>query len=183
MTMKPDWNMKPDFHILFLPRSGSHMLVNALNSHPELDVTHSDQGHHGKGNLKGHAQCVVNDDVKKAIILIRNSKDRTNSFFTNLAEKTGSNHSRVPVEVERRYPDKAANRYKNQEIKNKRFFESVSKIKDALLISYEDLTENKSITEFPEEYSFKICDFLGIERRILVTELVKPTVIGNEKVS
>ena len=101
------------------------------------------------------------------------------SFFTNIAEVAGSNHVYEPgVEVERKYPEKAENRYKNQEIKNKHFFEKASKIDNTLHIRYEDITDNNDIREIPEKYSNQICDFLGVERRILITELHKPKVIN-----
>lgn len=174
-----DWNPSPDFHILFLPRSGSHMLVDALNSHPEIDCTHSDQGHHGKGNLKGHAQCVVDKNIKKAIILTRNSKDRTDSFFTDIANVAGTNHVYKPgVVIHRNRPEKAQNRYKSQSIKNEDFFERAVKVEQHLVVDYYDLTENKDIREIPEKWSHAICDFLGVEKRMLTTRLHKPKVIG-----
>lgn len=175
--MMPDWNHSPDFHVLFLPRSGSHMLVDALNSHPAIDCTHSDQGHHGEGNLKGHAQCVVNSKIKMAIVLTRNSKDRMDSFFTNIAEVAGDNHTKKPIKVKRQYPEKAENRYRNQEIKNIKFREAASKLPNTLFLDYDDITGNQDIREIPKTYSHAICDFLGVERRILKTIFVKPQVV------
>ncbi|MBT8448826.1 MAG: hypothetical protein KJO69_04005 [Gammaproteobacteria bacterium] len=170
-----DWNLDPDFHVIFLPRSGSHMLVNALNHHPEIDCSHSDQGHSGYGDLKGHAQCTV-EGVKKALILTRNADDRVKSFFTSLAKDTGDNHSTVPVEVERMDYHKAKGRFKSQRIKGDKFLERVKGIPERLEIPYEEITGDRDIREIPEEWSYRICDFLGVKRMVLKTDLHKPVV-------
>lgn len=175
--MPYDWNDNPDFYLLFLPRSGSHMLVDALNSHPDLDVSHSDQGHGGQGHIKGHAQCVVDPKIKKAIILTRNSVDRMNSFFTNIAEVAGSNHTKKPIEIERKTPEKAENRYKNQQIKGEVFAEKAGKIEKILFLSYEELTGDQDIRQIPEEYGRKICEFLGVPYLPLTTQFHKPKVV------
>ena len=160
-----------DFFVLFLPRSGSHMLVDALNSHPEIDCTHVDGGAGGKGGMKGHAQCNTTN-VTKAIVLIRNGRDRALSSYTSLVPE---NHVYQPTTVRRTFCPEAVIR--KQEEKTRRWLQDVRKLDNRLEIHYEDLTGNRDIREIPQGYSHKICDFLGIERRILKTKLYKPRVI------
>ena len=177
--MPYDWNDNPDFYLLFLPRSGSHMLVSALNSHPQIDCSHSDQGHSGDGDVKGHAQCCVTGDIKKAIVLTRNSKDRMDSFFTDLAEKTGDNHVYKPgVKTQRKYAEKCENRYLSQKKKGEYFLTLAEKIPDILVLKYEDLTKDKDIREIPEKYARQICDFLDVSQLPLTTKLYKPEVVN-----
>ena len=175
--MRTDWNEDCDFHVLFLPRSGSHMLVDALNSHPEIDCSHSDQGHHGSGDLKGHARCCLFGDERKVILLTRNAKDRTESFFTDIADVCGSNHTKKPLEVHRRYPGKVENRFKSMEIKNQAFFDKIIDLGQVLHLRYEDLTEGGEMDLIPEKYRDLICDFLDIERLDMNTSFRKPVVV------
>lgn len=172
-----DWNISPDFHLLFLPRSGSHMLVNALNSHPDLDCSHSDQGHRGKGPVKGHAQCVIDSSIKKAIVLTRNSKDRVDSMFTDMAQRIGDNHTKEELTVKRLRPEKAENRYVSKEAKYQIWLKDAAEVENTLFVAYEDITGNQSITEIPEDIGRQICAFLGVEYQTLTTEYKKPKVI------
>ena len=150
------------------------MLVDALNSHPDIDCTHSDQGHHGKGHLKGHAQCVV--EGNKAIVLTRNHVDRMLSFQTTLAEQIKDNHIKQPIKVKRTRLEKAENRYKNQKIKGELFKERAKKLPNTLFIPYEELTQNKDIREIPHDWALKICNFLEIPYHPLKTRFYKPEV-------
>lgn len=177
--MPNDQNVDPYFYLLFLPRSGSHMLVSALNSHPQIDCSHSDQGHSGNGDVKGHAQCCVNGGIKKAIVLTRNSKDQMDSFFTDIADVVNDNHVYQPgVKINRRYCAKAENRYLSQKKKGEYFQTLAQKIPETLFLSYEEMTENKDIREIPEKFAKQICDFLDIDQLPLTTKLYKPEVVN-----
>ena len=166
-----------DFYLLFLPRSGSHMLVDALNSHPELDCSHTDGGHVGKGDIKGHARTSVTRHVKKALVLTRNSKGRMDSLCTDILEQFGSNHIYSPAQIHRKHPERAQSRYEINAIRGQKFKESCGKLPETLFLSYEELTGDKEIRKIPEKWANRICDFLGVSRKELTTSLCKPTVI------
>lgn len=68
------------------------------------------------------------------------------------------------------------------EIKKKHISEDETKIRNLckrfehhedLRLYYEQLTNNKQIDRLSEESSFMLCDFLGVQRRILTTTMVK----------
>lgn len=138
--------MEYDFYLLFLPRSGSHMLVSALNSHPEISCEHRDEDVEiSEGKIKGRAMKFLqaNQNKKKVIYLTRNKADRLKSL-----KKMGLSESSTE---------------KMQETQRK-------SLRDYIEISYEEITGNKNITEIPDKFSHAICEYLGVEKRIL-----KPT--------
>ena len=176
--MRDEWNQNPDFHVLFLPRSGSHMLVDALNGHPSIDCSHIDLGHAGEGELKGHARCSVKGDEKKVILLTRNAMDRAESHTTDILAVLGDNHTKESgVEIHRKHPDRAITRFRGMESKGQKFFDEVIKLDNVLHLRYEDLTENKEMIEIPHKYSKLICDFLDIKQLPLTTSFRKPRVV------
>jgi hypothetical protein len=169
----------PYFHVLFLARSGSHMLVNALNHHPQLNVTHVDNHHHGKGNVLGHATNVPRPDgIKKAILLTRNQTDRLLSMRTSLKSNGEIGyHTKEPIKVHRTKQGISTKHSETQHKRDVRLRAGAARYADVLEISYEELTGNKDIREIPREWAIKICDFLGIEYHPMPIDFYKPEVI------
>lgn len=174
--MTPDWNKNPDFHILFLPRSGSHMLVSALNSHPDIDCTHSDQGHHGRGFIKGHAHTVPEHASGKVIVLVRNSVDRMKSFYTTMPDQIKDNHTYEPLTVQRKDIHKIDRQIEKAIAKTDKWLERCKELHDVLYVSYEDLTGGKDVRVIEQKWTNLICDHIGVLRLPLTTKLHKPTV-------
>lgn len=169
--------MKYKFHILFLARSGSHMLVDALNHHPKLDVRHQDGGHRGFGPIKGIALTSMGGEptVDRVIVLSRNPVDRLLSDCTDLPGK----HTLVPVEVHRTNARNWPTQQKihQQNVRCKRLMFDADKYEKRLFLSYEDLTGNVDIREIPEVYARLICEFLEVEYAPMPTRYYKPTVV------
>ena len=57
--------------------------------------------------------------------------------------------------------------------KTKRFSSVFSGWSDAITVFYEDITDDRSTNVMPEKESDRICDFLGVDRCILSTEMNK----------
>lgn len=125
------------------------MLVSALNSHPEISCEHRDEDVAvSEGRIRGRAMKFLqtNQNKKKVIYLTRNKPDRLKSLkVMGLSEA-------------------------NTEGKEQAQRDS---LRDYIEISYEELTSNQNITEIPEKLSYKICDYLEVERKILMTRQVK----------
>lgn len=140
------------FFILFLPRSGSHMLVSALNSHPEINCDHLDRDIEiSEGQVKGDTvKYLPRHNLRKVIYLRRNHEDRIKSLKKLGIERT--------LDHEKRQEQRHINSLKNVY---------------HLTLNYEDLTQNENIKEIPEKYSNLICDFLNVERMILKTNYRK----------
>lgn len=156
------------------------MLVNALNTHPDLNVTHVDGGEGGGGSIRGHALTNLHGhkpNVSKAIVLTRNPRDRLLSYRTDLSHNgMTAYHSLEPVTVHRTGAI-TQGKVDRQGERDRRLLQDSMKYERVLRISYEELTGNHDIRCLPEAYGRKICSFIGVEYRELITKYHKPEVI------
>lgn len=143
------------FVILALPRTGTKMLVSALNSHPELDVVHEFKG--GLWSFLKHPYVLSNhrrwwmrwpikvmhvyreDSVAGAISLLKMSYTFPDLSFD------------LPVDEVSRLV--AFRREEEKEMSKASYYR----------VSYEDLTNGEEITELPRWFVDEFCEFVGIE--------------------
>lgn len=167
-----------DFHIVFLPRSGSHMLVSALNSHPMLDVSHIDHGHHGKGPIKGHCSTLAQyEKAPKCIFLMRDSYNVCLSRKTTLPTKQDIGaHTLEPVVIEPPRQVITEEMVARQDQRRDELLEKAMRYDKLLIVEYESLTGNKDIRQIPKHWAKVLCDFLEVETCELSTPFYKPEI-------
>src|SRR5574343_1331919 len=171
-----------DFIILTLPRSGSHMLASALDSHPQIscegEIWRADKRYpflgavrkqvHG-GILMYGVKHYVDLLGKKIICLLRDHDERLRSL-----QNTGILHflettvvdKKSDMEIEHVVKEQAANR--NSELL--RFATD----NGALVLHYEDITEGKDVREISASIVAEICEFLGVNMAPMKTLFFKP---------
>jgi hypothetical protein len=171
-----------DFFIKTVAGSGSHMLMSALNSHPDINCLDEtgprnlpekpDDGRKHGAIIHGIAIIEV-----PLLVLVRDPVAIARRF-TNL-NKTGKHFFYEPG-VEINYTEAevpyAEQRYKHI-LEMQR--EVMSHPAPKLVMQYEDLTQDKDTRVLPN--SREICEFLGVEVRDLVPETYKPVVNTNVK--
>lgn len=174
-----------DFVIFTPGRAGSHLLATLLNSHPDIAC----EGEFGRpdslidpenlsGNLHGcilsfaQRNILLEWNPARVIYMTRSSEGGADSYAKNLirykARKAGEAYEHSPTVTD------------NQRVSTVRTLDSIHFVSRNLLktfnyleISYEELTDNKNISVMPSVVSDRVCDFLGVQRKELTTDLVK----------
>lgn len=168
------------FCILTRPRSGSHMLASALDSHPDIQCKgepyHPDrypwlgekpadiQGEiiHCKYVIKGYINL---DDYDKIIVLLRDLSKR------KMYKDEGKvRHFTEPTTVERIDGHPIQPRHTVQDLM------ACVGDRDHTVINYEDLLNyrDRDIRVLPSGYGRHLCGFLGVEYQPLKTSFYKP---------
>lgn len=178
-----------DFFILSLPRSGSHMLASALDSHPDICCT----GEYGMtekfpigrsgGKIKG---CIVQAyhiqqgiappdfDTGRLIWLTRpvyeiaisrhydNANGASAAQYLEPTEKTGVQRLVLPDTV------------KNLQIQIG-VVTQVARAREHLAVNYKGLCAGKDTRAIRWEVAHQLCDFLEVDRQPLLPATHKPT--------
>lgn len=145
--------MKYDFLIIGLPRSGTHMVASALNSHPEIQCRNEDPM-----PLYGHCTGRVFtriDDLPiadKHIVITRPYEDRLRSWQTS-----GTAHSQHP------WTPQAGHARHDRLADDHHRLMSFSRHVNAMVVAYDHLTGGTDTRCFPEELSRRICDYLDVD--------------------
>lgn len=175
--------MELDFLIVTPVRSGTNMLMFALDSHPDIQMLGSlgvnnnymtRYSHSGKilGAAKSRVPMIEgydDDIIIKCITINRNPYDMAasllNSGLEHHFEKPGPVVLRsIPSEEEIQVCVSMKNRIQDW----------VKAQPDHLILDYTELTGDGHIDEFSEQDSHRICDFLEVDRRILKCSTFKP---------
>jgi hypothetical protein len=177
--------VKFDFVIFTPGRAGSHLLASLLNSHPDIAC----EGEFGRpdslinpddlsGNLHGcilsfaQRNMLLEWNPMRVIYMTRSSEGGADSYAKNViryrARKAGEAYDPDPPVTD------------NQRLSTIRNLDSIHFVSRNLLktfnyleLSYEELTGNTNISWMPTSIAHKVCNFLGVERRDLCTDLVK----------
>jgi hypothetical protein len=188
-----------DFIILFGVRSGSHMLGDALNSHPQIackgereadvvvDKEPTDKTVNGRLLQYATYDNKINKGKKgfpstrRIILLVRDPKQRALSHMMNHEDNTKNRNNHLA----HFYGGEKPQHFKldpKQHLRLTRKFRKADKswintLKKSkypyLIVNYEDLTGGKEIDEIPREKAQKILNFLGLPYRPLKTKLKK----------
>lgn len=168
-----------DFIILTLPRSGSFMLASAMDSHPEIQCTAEAwcSKPHGLGvvdkRLKGTTVFPRYMDQiigkPKVVVLLRDSKNRFPRYDYDHFEAPTT---RARVDVSKDTMDEFVQEADYEALQLSRIASGF----DSLSVSYEEITGDKDCREIPEKIARRLCDFLCISHRPLVTKFYKPSV-------
>lgn len=164
------------FCILTYPRTGSHMLASALDSHPDIQCK-GEVGMEKYPELMGAHEarvqgCIVQNfqlkqvDVRafdKIIVLLRDTSVRTEYRGVHFLEPTTVNRSIRDASMEKpvvdHYPILAA-----------------AMLRENLILSYEKITGNCDIREIPDPFMRQICSFLGVDPHPLRPIFYKPAI-------
>jgi len=177
-----------NFIILAHQRTGTHLLATALNSHPNIYCTGEtrEAPSENMNNISAVGRIIMYnqlygqfDETKKSKIihLTRNPRDTAMSNIANLGDAVFPSHKAHFYKKEKpRYCsiDKCHIDKKTEEIGG--YMVSVRKALKSinhLEITYEELTNGKSIKKLPKKPAKKILDFLGVKYKTLTTNLVK----------
>lgn len=169
-----------DFYILFLVRSGSHMLASALDSHPEIQCKAEAWRPEPKYPWLGAVEKRVSGTTmlphkipdnppNKAIVLTRRWQDRVQSVAKPL-------HHMEPASIEVR--GMSVQELMEQEedalMRDAGLMEAASRF-DCLFVDYDEMTNNEDCRELPEPIGRRICDFLGVGYAPLRPAFYKPS--------
>lgn len=178
-------SIKFDFVIFTPGRAGSHLLATLLNSHPEIMC----EGEFGKddslidrsrlsGVLHG---CILAFGQRNMLFKLNPSRViyMTRSPVLG-AESYAKNVSRYRARIAGLEYDPNPKITDNARLSTTRKLENIHKASCKILktfnyleVSYEELTDNKSISWMPMFLCNRVCDFLGVGRMSLWTDLVK----------
>ena len=181
--------MDLDFAILTIPRSGSHMLASALNSHPDIKcgaeynapakIELPDSG----GKIEG---CIVHWynlernpkllDGVKIIVLIRNPVEIAKSWQKGYAMGKSAGHYLEPTTFNGAIPEPEKSVIETIKDRQLKLLE-YAKDREVLRLDYEKLTGNKDIREI--ENSKEICKFLNVKNKKLNPLTYKPMSSSN----
>lgn len=173
------------FYILTKPRSGSHMLASALDSHPDIqchgEAVYMPRMESAKwlgknpGRVEGWIAQYDMFGPKSVPRLNINTPDKiiilTRDHTRRIPHKVTHAHYVIPS-IEQYEPDCSY-----APVDYSPLFE-LAKHKPTLVLSYDDMTGNKDIRKLPQEYSDMVCDFLEVERAELTTRFYKPRVVN-----
>lgn len=179
--------IETDFIILTLPRSGSHMLASALNSHPDIcclgELFRKPPLYDWLGTGNGITGGIVWPDnfnqvkTKKVIGLIRNPRDMAYSAVRKIGnDECYVDHALLPCSALSRDPGQK--RIDSMLRRSQALAKLLDKLPDALILTYEMITNNMDIRIVPVEISTRICSFLGVPPYLLQPRTYKPTVTG-----
>ena len=170
-----------DFVIFTLPKSGSHMLASALDSHPDINCGGEvfrkrplydwlGSGAGIKGGIVNLFKSGIITDKHKVIVLTRDAlgvaKSGTSALSTGELHAMDANTTKKQMRI--------SSVSKGTQDRCNRLLVEARKHKDVFQVSYEEMTCNKNIDVIPTEISYKICDFLGVKRAELRPVFKKP---------
>lgn len=174
-----------DFVIFTPGRAGSHLLASLLNSHPDIAcegefgrpdtlIDPADLSGSVRGCILSFAQrnILIKWNPGKVIYMTRSPVLGAESYAKNVvrykARKAGEEYDPEPH---------ITGNERLSTIRKLKSFHKVSrkilKVFNHLEVSYEELTDNVNISVMPSVMSDRVCDFLGVQRKELTTELVK----------
>ncbi len=181
-----------DFLIICTQRSGSHMLASALNSHPNISCS-------GELSLKDTLIPPSDGECKGAILMYNRMgaseiRYATDKVIHLVRDPESVAHSRLANSQDKKTPGKEHRAHFQEKID--REFEISAKNAKALTaqvradinrtrkmlsglnhieVSYEELTDNVSVTTLNRTSADRLTRFLGVsEMDLVVTDLVKP---------
>ena len=181
-----------DFLIVCTQRSGSHMLASALNGHPNISCS-------GELNIKDTFIVPSDGEGKGAILmysrwnsfetrytadkLIHLVRDPESVAYSRLANSQSKKrlraehraHFREKVDREFEINPKRLKELKaHARARTNRMRKELSGL-DHIEVSYEELTDNTSVTTLNKASANRLTRFLGVpEMELVVTDLVKP---------
>lgn len=181
-----------DFIIVCSQRSGSHMLASALNSHPNIScsgellisdtlITPSD------GECKGAilmynrwAAFETQYTANKLIHLVRDPESVAYSRMANSQDKKklrAKHRAHFTENIDRKFdirPSKLRNLKAHTKTLINKMRKKLSDL-DHIEVSYEELTDNLSVTEINRASANRLTKFLGVpEMDLVVPDLIKP---------
>jgi hypothetical protein len=180
-----------DFIIYCEKRTGSHLLSNLLDNHPEITCQFRELAINNrkivtprKGKIKGGIihyheldRAMQFIQFKKVIHLVRNMKQVLNSYIATFYTKESIGHyaresilpNKPKLEV-----DTKLRRKINKELSGRRA-DSFKKLVEypTLLVGYGMLSENKDVEEVDNQTTKAILKFLGASEAKLTTRLRK----------
>ncbi len=173
-----------DFRIVCFPRSGSHMLATALDSHPFI-TCHGENNEAWLGlewfedNIVGRIDMFsdrVTDNLDRAnkwIILTRGEEERKKSL--SIFSRSSHIHLLRESSVRIKGGNNRLPIWTDEEESNRQAaLLAMEDVTDSLVISYEELTEQGTDTaQFTKETSNTLCDFLGVKRAVLLPATAK----------
>lgn len=170
-----------DFYILALPRSGSHMLASALDSHPDIccagEIWRSKPLYDWLGSAAGRICGAIATfgpggfelpSTAKIICLTRNTPDRVKSY-----KNRDGLHWMEPTVLPAKEVvlDEATLAAREQYAKDLLLFAEKSQ---RIVLDYDEITGGKDIREIPEAIGRQLCDFLGVEYHAMTPRFYKP---------
>ncbi len=179
------------FAILSLPRSGSHMLASALDSHPAICCT-GEYEMVEKFPIGRYPGAVVGCIVQsyhidrhvappwlpeaKLILLFRPTREIIQSLYHG--SENGTNYSQCLTQADHSglqrhpYPDRHYSYLEAQ----RDIISEYARGRNHIMISYRSLCRDKDVRAIRWEVAHRICDFLEVDRQHpLKTTTHKPT--------
>ena len=156
--------MKYDFLIIGLPRSGTHMLGTALNSHPDIQCRNEDeQPLYGPCTGRVFTRLDNLPAAEKYIVITRPWIERVASWHS-----TGTSHLCKPG-----LPNVLAGRNDSLPKDDHKLIAFAMK-HHAYRISYDEVTCGSDMRQIPDRIAVEICDYLDVIYRPLVPRTYKP---------
>lgn len=187
-----------DFMILATPRSGSHMLATALDSHPEIQMVIELQQY-----FPGHSQTKPLPRKTKPImgalihvnafdgippewradkLLVLTRRDNARLKSGELMAQTNQGHFYQPETITLNR-DNLVSAPSAAELAcvgprvNAQLQRHLAGPERKMMLTYEQLTQDIHIDVIPEPFSSDICSFIGARSMLLHPKVHKPTVI------
>ena len=176
--------LKLDFIVLAQPRSGTHMLAFALDSHPDINMRGEVQFNayvdkwSGSGKIKGGicpSYGLNFAEANKAIVLTRDHILRRDSGRINIRNQVLHYFEPCSLVAETQPVYDNVCDIENQ----KTLLEAADSFNDKIILSYEDITKEMDGLSLSNHHSKLICDFLGVPVRRLVTKTYKAEIKNN----
>lgn len=190
-----------DFIILCTQRTGSHMLASALNAHPDIsccgELRPKDIVVPSSGDVTGAILMYSNwrdfgvrVSASKIIHLVRDPDNTAKSRLVNNKDKEEQKKKHKAhflekvdrgFEIDVKQVGDLSGSIRKKVKRARGWIRDIPHIE----VTYEELTENVSVSQLPTEVAKRITDFLGLSYAPLITELVKPnttyTLLGEEE--
>jgi hypothetical protein len=168
-----------DFYILTFPRTGSHMLASALDSHPDINCVgevwrdkplYDWLGSGGKvnGGIIQPSQARSLPESTKMICLTRNPQDIAISYLSKKKTLHAMGPSLLPA-TELPSCDLVGEQESRQ-----LFLRESAKRYPHIVVDYNEITNGQDIREIPESIGRHICKFLNVEYHIMTPKFYKP---------
>lgn len=153
------------FVVLGLPRSGTHMLASAINSHPDV-VCRMEDEQPVFADIAGRVWTKLEEvpPADKYIVIHRPFKDRMRSF-----RYTGYSHRLTPGPR----PEEPMFSHIGIEDEGNQL-RLIAITLGALQLEYNELTGNSDCRALSVAWSNVICDFLGVYHKVLCPLTHKP---------
>jgi len=177
-----------DFIILSLPRSGSHMLASALDSHPEIScegeyemidkipIGHTRKQIHGCIVQAYHIRREIAPiSIPTKIIRIKRPLVQiVASRFLNSIDGTNSDQHTEPVKKEG-ISHTLKFKVWNDLLHDSLALDEFTASNPALTVSYNDMCKGKDARKIEHETALRICDYLEVTRAPLIPATYKPS--------